>query len=60
MAGDTDLCYFMVWGFQNQKAEVKGTQHLISWAKLGIVPQLVLVQPGRHFNDIVGLKLYDL
>lgn len=56
----TDLCYFMLLGFTYQKAEVRGTRHLISRGKLGIVPQLVFVQPGWHLDDIMGLKLYDL
>lgn len=47
-------------GFKYQKARVKGTHHLISRAKLSVVSQLFFVQAGRHFNNIVGLKLYDL
>lgn len=33
--------------------------HLVSWAKLSIVSQLVFVQAGWYFNNIVGLELYD-
>lgn len=47
-------------GFNYQKTETKGIWHLVSWAKLSVVPQLVFVQAGRHFNDVMGLKLYDL
>ena len=56
--GYAELCYFM--GVKHQKADVKGTHHLVSRAELSVVPQLVFVQPGGHFNDIVSLKLYDL
>lgn len=47
----------MVWALN---IKTKGIWHLVSWAKLSVVPQLVLVQAGRHFNDVMGLKLYDL
>jgi hypothetical protein len=46
--------------FKYAKTEVKETWHLVSWAELSIVPQLVFVQAGGHFSDVMGLKLYYL
>lgn len=57
MPGAAGLRCLMVWALN---IKTKGIWHLVSWAKLSVVPQLVLVQAGRHFNDVMGLKLYDL
>lgn len=54
------LGMFHALELHNSKDRSQRVWHLVSRAKLSIVAQLVLVQAGRHFNDVMGLKLYDL